>query len=108
MARYTAIYRYAIKDFNDDSLIYLAVRCFIIGETEKSYRIKLQEAIPRHRPDDELWVKKSSIAERGYYDIDSGVCLLCGIKVSAQSCLACLKNCLTKKILRRKRDDEKR
>lgn len=101
MTRYAAIYRYAYKDFNTDSLIYLTVRCYIIRETAKSYQIKLAEATMRHDAGYELWVRKSSIQQRSYYDGENGICAIYGLKVFRQSCLACLRDCLTKRILQK-------
>lgn len=99
MVKFTAIYRYAYKNFSNGELVYQNARCYIISETAKSYRIKLVDSTTNHMRGDELWVKKSSIIKRSYYDAISGNCVILEVKAVRNSCFACIRECLTKTIL---------
>lgn len=56
-----AIYRYFIRDFNSNTLKPNEVPCLIVGETDRSYRIKLTRPINRRAANESFWVRKKSI-----------------------------------------------
>ena len=92
-----ALYTYSIKDFNNDRIIYGKARCLVIGESDKSYKIKLLDCTNKHFGQDELMVRKKSIF-LSYMDVN-GYCLKYQLEVPKQSCLACLQKCYQKQIL---------
>lgn len=64
---YDGTYFYLVKNFATDELVRQKSRCVIIGETKKSYRIRLLEYTNGHFPDECLWVRKKSIC-RSYFN----------------------------------------
>lgn len=96
MNQNAAIYKYFIKDFNTQKLIISFARCVIIGESEKSYKIRLLTPIQRRNAGSEFWVRKKSITDRSYLIFGTKFCEKYNIEVAEQSCRACLQKCLTK------------
>ena len=101
MNQYVGIYRFFIKNFNTQELIGVTTRCIVIGETDKSYKIKLLTPIQRRTAGDELWIQKKNLIRRSYLIYGSRFCEKYNMEVSEQSCRACLQNCLTKIDLQR-------
>lgn len=98
---YDAIYHYFIKNFNTNGLEPRDARCVIIGETEKSYRIKLIEATYNRLPDEVLWVRKISV-ERSYLNNKTKICDIYNLSPAEQSCRACIQRCWRRYDLQRK------
>lgn len=96
MPTFDAIYRYCIKDFERDTFNAFRARCVIVGETDKSYKIRLHDSIYNRLPNEELWVRKKSIEVRSYLDKESDKCILYDICPNISSCRACLNKCLTR------------
>lgn len=88
---YDGLYTYFIKNLTDGKLYKSRVRCEIISETAKSYRIKLRFC---HR---EIWVRKKSIF-RSYLNKKNGICSIYKLSPAVNSCKACLQNCFYKYI----------
>lgn len=65
---FDAIYRYGIRSQETGLLHYFDVACEIIGETDKSYRIRLKGVVERHEQGEIITVRKRSITNRSYYD----------------------------------------
>lgn len=101
MNQYVGIYRFFIKDFNTQELIGATARCVVIGETDKSYKIKLLTPIQRRTTGEELWIQKKNLIRRSYLIYGSRFCEKYNMEVAEQSCRACLQNCLTKIDLQR-------
>lgn len=68
------------------------VRCRIVGETIKSYQIKLVEATNDRLPDEILWVRKKSVV-RSYFNNETECCDIYELTPVEQSCRACLQRC---------------
>lgn len=96
MNQYVGIYRFSVKDFNTNQIIWSTARCIVLNETNKSYKIKLLTSIQRRISGDTLWVRKSSVVLRSYLIYGTSFCEKYNQQVSEQSCRACLQNCLTK------------
>lgn len=94
MNQYVGIYRFSIKDFNTQQLISATARCVVIGETDKSYKIKLLTPIQRRMAGEVLWIKKKNLIRRSYLVYGSRFCEKYNMEVAEQSCRACLQNCL--------------
>ena len=95
MKEYNALYIYFVKDFERGTYKRLTARCVVIGETSKSYHIRLIDVIQRRLPGDCLWVRKKSIF-RSLKDNVSGECDNYNIVVVDDSCRACLQRCYRK------------
>ena len=54
MNQYVGIYRFFIKDIHTQELIGATARCVVIGETDKSYKIKLLTPIRRRMAGEEF------------------------------------------------------
>ena len=99
MKTYRATYRYYVKDFNANKLIRRETPCWIVGETERSYRIKLIGGNGRRMPNDPFWVRRKSIVERSYVDKESGRCDIYGFEPKDGICRGCLYECLRRKVI---------
>lgn len=95
MKEYNALYTYFVRDFEKGIYNKLTARCIVIGETIKSYRIKLIDVIQRRLPGECLWVRKKSVF-RSMKNNESGKCDKYNIVVSDENCRACLYGCLEK------------
>lgn len=93
MASYNALYQYLVKDFYNNKMRVCYRRCVVIGESLKSYRIRLLEPCRDRFCGDELWVRKRAVVLRSYLDNDTGVCSLYSLKPADASCKACLQKC---------------
>lgn len=89
---YDAIYTYYTKDFFNNTLIRHTSQCIIVGETEKSYKIRLIEATFNRWPNEIIWVRKKSI-QRSYFNNETKICDVYGLSPVDQSCRACLQQC---------------
>ena len=89
---YDATYTYYTKDFANGTLIRHTSWCTIIGETEKSYKIRLVEAIYNRFPDEIMWVRKKSIC-RSYLNNETKICDIYKISPAENSCRTCLQDC---------------
>lgn len=92
---YNGMYFYLVKNFATNELVKQKSRCLIIGETEKSYRIKLLEYSNGHFPDECLWVRKKSVC-RSYFNNETKVCEMYNLTPVEQSCRACIQHCQCK------------
>jgi len=92
MSQYNAIYHYEVKDFYNNQLVRCKVRCLVIGETVKSYRIRLLEPCRNRMALEELWVGKKSIF-RSMLNNESGICDIYELSPADVSCRACLQKC---------------
>lgn len=95
MKEYNALYTYFVKDFERGTYNRLIARCVIVGETVRSYRIRLIDVIQRRLPGECLWVRKKSIF-RSMKDNVSGECDNYHIVVRDDSCKTCLQRCYRK------------
>ena len=95
---FDAIYRYGIKSRETGLLHYFDVACEIIGETDKSYRIRLKGVVERHEQGEIITVRKRSITNRSYYDKERRWCTIYDLEPKEVSCRACRQNCLRKNI----------
>ena len=95
---FDAIYHYGIRSQETGLLHYFDVACEIIGETDKSYRIRLKGAVERHEQGEVITVRKRSISYRSYYDKERRWCTIYDLEPKEVSCRACRQNCLRKKI----------
>jgi hypothetical protein len=102
---YNALYTYFIKDYDRGTFNRFQARCRVIGETAKSYRIKLIDLIQRRLPDEELWVRKRSIF-RSRFNNATKRCDIYNIEVREESCRACLQNCYRRYEMRHKKLDK--
>jgi hypothetical protein len=91
------LYTYTIKDFYNDVLKQGKARCEVIGETDRSYQIKLLDCTNVHFAQDILIVRKKSVFIS--YRRKDGYCEKYQLSVLNQSCLACLQKCYQKQIL---------
>lgn len=96
MNQYVGIYGFFIKDFNTQELKGAKAKCVVIGETDKSYKIKLLTPIQRRMTGEELWIRKKNLIRRSYLIYGSRFCEKYNMEVSEQSCHACLQDCLAK------------
>jgi hypothetical protein len=96
---YDGLYKYFVKDFKSGQLLPYQVRCVVLGETDKSYRIRLLEPIYRRVCGSEFWVKKKNVL-RSYLRRGTMFCDEYNMEVVSQSCVACLRKCLTAEKLR--------
>lgn len=87
MKEYNALYTYCARDFERGIYNRLTARCVVVGETAKSYRIRLIDVIQRRLPGECLWVRKKSIF-RSMKDNVSGECDNYHIVVGDDSCKA--------------------
>lgn len=90
---YNAIYTYYTKDFFNNTLVKHTSQCVIVGETEKSYRIRLIEATFNRCPNSVIWVRKKSIQLRSYYNNETKICDIYELSPVEQSCCACIQRC---------------
>lgn len=90
---YNALYTHYVRDYERGTLRRLQSRCIVIGETAKSYRIRLLDVIQRRLPGEEFWVRKKSIFKSLYNNV-SKCCDLYNLEVVDESCRACLQRCL--------------
>lgn len=95
---YDGLYTYYVKNFFDGKLRRCRMRCEILKETAKSYRIKLGNCSVKRLCGDEIWVRKKSIF-RSYLNKDNGVCEIYNLSPAVNSCKACLQNCFNKFIV---------
>lgn len=102
---YDGIYFYFVKNFTTDKLVRQSSRCLIIGETKKSYRIKLLEYANGHFPDENLWVRKKSIC-RSYFNNETKICDIYNLTPVELSCKVCLRKCWRRYDLLRKREPQ--
>lgn len=102
---YNGVYIYFVKDFKNDKLVKQSSRCVIIGETDKSYRIRLTEATYDRWPGDELWVRKKSVI-RSYFNNETKICDTYNLTPADQSCRACLQRCQRRYDLLRNREPQ--
>lgn len=96
MNQFVGIYRFSVKDFSNNQLIWSTARCVVLEETEKSYKIKLLTSIQRRTAGDTLWVRKTSVVRRSYLIYGTMFCEKYNQQVAEQSCRACLQNCLAR------------
>lgn len=96
MNKYAGIYRFTIKDFYTQQLISATAKCVVVGETDKSFRIKLLTPIRRRMAGDELWIRKSNLVRRSYLIFGTRFCEKYNMEVAENSCKACLQNCLNR------------
>lgn len=95
---YDGLYTYYVKNFFDGKLRRCRMRCEILGETTKSYRIRLGDCSVNRLCGDEIWVRKKSVF-RSYLNKDNGVCEIYNLSLSVNSCKACLRNCFNRFII---------
>lgn len=55
------LYYHNVKNFFYDSLQTNVIKIMILGETERSYKVKLLEPIRKHNAEDIIFVKKKNI-----------------------------------------------
>lgn len=89
---YNALYTHYVRDYEKGTFNRLQSRCVVIGETAKSYRIRLIDVIQRREPGEELWVRKKAIF-RSFYDNVTKRCEVYNLEVAEESCRACLQRC---------------
>lgn len=102
---YDGKYFYLVKNFATDELVRQSSRCLIIGETKKSYRIRLLEYTNGHFPDECLWVRKRSVC-RSYFNNETKTCEIYNLTPADQSCRACLQRCQRRYDLLRNREPQ--
>lgn len=95
MKEYNALYTYYARDFERGTYNRLTARCVVVGETAKSYHIRLVDLIQRRLPGEYLWVRKKAIF-RSLKDNLTGKCDNYDIEVTDDSCKACLQRCYRK------------
>ena len=78
---YDGLYTYCVKNFFDGKLRRCRMRCEILKETAKSYRIKLGDCSVNRLCGDEIWVRKKSVF-RSYLNKDNGVCEIYNLSLS--------------------------
>lgn len=98
---YDGIYFYFVKNFATDELVRQTSRCVIIGETKKSYRIRLREYTNGHFPGTCLLVRKKSVS-RSYFNNETKICDIYNLIPAEQSCKACIQRCQRRYDLLRK------
>lgn len=96
MNKHIGLYRHFVKDYDSQRLVAASVRCVVLDETDKSYKIKILRGIQRRDPGEELWVRKKSIIRRSYLILGTRFCEMYNMEVTEQNCLACVQNCLAK------------
>lgn len=95
---YDGLYTYSVKDLFDGKFRKCKMRCEILGETTKSYRIRLGDCSVKRLCGDEIWVRKKSIF-RSYLNKLNGICDIYKLSPAVNSCEACLQNCFYKFIV---------
>lgn len=95
---YDGLYTYSVKNFFDGKFRKCKMRCEILGETAKSYRIRLGGCSVKRLCGDEIWVRKKSIF-RSYLNKLNGICDIYKLSPAVNSCKACLQNCFNKFIV---------
>lgn len=55
------VYKYSVKNFRHNSFTSYRARCEILGESDRSYYIRLLEPIATRVPGDPFWVRKKNI-----------------------------------------------
>ena len=89
---YNAVYAHYLRNMENGNLSRAYSRCKVIGETARSYRIKLTDTIQRRSPGEELWVRKKSVFRSRFNNVTAR-CDIYNIEVREESCKACLQNC---------------
>lgn len=96
MNQYVGIYKYFVKDFRSQEFRSFVVRCVVVGETDKSYEIKLLTPIRRRAAGEKFWIKRKNLIRRSYLVYGTRFCEKYNMEVTEQSCCACIQDCLTK------------
>lgn len=55
------VYKYSVKNFRHNSFTSYRARCEVLGESDRSYYIRLLEPIATRVPGDPFWVRKKNI-----------------------------------------------